>query len=143
MGVTGTGRWREPVLAGMTSTREQISWARCRPVGQRTEPPRIGEVVGLRLAVYGPVVRARVLSAGMAPPADTRPGAEIDWNVWRYRLGRNGAPIERDALGNREIELVDDPWPSVLVETIEGPKLRTETREARLPGSPGWLREKE
>lgn len=144
MADVSTGRWREPIIAGWQNTREQVLWARKRPVSARTAPPGVGETVGLRLAPAGPVVRAKVLRVDMVIPADTRAGVSIDWNVWRYVVKNPvRGPVELDAAGNRAVELVDDPWPSVLVETLDGPKIRTETREARLPGSPGWLRAKE
>jgi len=138
------GRWREPVLPGYLTSEESLRWARCRPPGSRTCPPGVGEVVGLRIQVYGPVVRARVLAAGMDRPADTRAGQEIDWNVWRYLVADpTRGPVVQDEAGNRAVCLVDDPWPNVLLETVEGLKMRICTREARLPGSPGWLRERE
>jgi hypothetical protein len=40
---------------------------------------------------------------------------------------------------NRAVTLHDDPWWNVLIQVLDGPALRVETREARLPGSPGWL----
>jgi hypothetical protein len=138
------GRWREPVLPGYVMDEEALRWARCRPPGSRTRPPEVGEVVGLRMRVYGAVVRAKVLDAEMAPPVDTRPGQEIDWNVWRYVVEDPArGPVVLDEAGNRAVCLVDDPWPNVLLETAEGLRMRTCTREARLPGSPGWLRERE
>lgn len=138
------GLWREPILPGLVTTREQMAWARRRPRSARTDPPGVGEIVGLRLAANGPVVRARVLRVDLDPPADTRPGAEIDWNVWRYVVrDPTIGPIPLDAAGNRAVELVNDPWWNVVLVTLDGPALRTETRESRLPGSPGWLRAKE
>jgi hypothetical protein len=141
------GTWREPIMPDYPTTAEQVAWARNRPAHARTPLPAVGDVVGWRTANYGPVTRAKVLSVGMDRPGDTRPGAEIDWNVWRYMvvLGPNGSrrPYEISARGDRGIELIDDPWPDVLLETLDGPKLRIVTREARLPGSAGWLRGKE
>lgn len=151
------GRWREPIMPDFPTSEAQIRWARCRAPGQRTPLPVVGEIVGLRLANYGPVVRARVTDDGMATPSDTRPGAEIDWNVWRYRTEElyddTGALVVRrpvllppvvGALGgvaHRAVELVDDPWPDVTLKTLDGPVMFTRTREARLPGSAGWLRQ--
>ena len=114
------------------------------PLGLPALGPEAGEVLGLRMAPGVPVVRAKVLRVDMGTPVDTRAGVSIDWNVWRYVVRDPAAgPIELDEVGNRAVELVDDPWPSVLLETLDGPKIRTECREARLPGSPGWLRAKE
>ena len=138
------GKWREPILPGMASTAEQVRWARQRPPQARTPLPGRGDVVGLRLEPYGPVTRAKVLSVDMARPTDTRPGAEINWNVWRYVVTNPArGPRIVSERGDRDVELVDDPWPDVVLETLDGPKLRTVTREARIPGSPGWLRGEE
>jgi hypothetical protein len=144
--VPPVGRYREPVGPGLSNRQEEINWARRRPPGQRASKPAAGQIVGLRLEAGGPVLRAQIVKVRDAPPADTRPGAEIDWNVWRYtlRVGdrrKPAAPVEVDEAGNRAVELVDDPWWDVLAETLEGPRMRVECREARLPGSPGWLAE--
>lgn len=136
------GRWREPIFPGVYTKREQIMWARCRPPADRTSRPRTFQIVGLRLQQGGPVVRARIVSVADQAPEHTRPTDELDENVWRYQLDKNSprrAPIEIDEHGLRAVELVEDPWFDCVVETLEGPKLRTMTREARLPGSSGWL----
>lgn len=142
------GLWREPIMPDYPTTAEQVRWARNRPSSARTRIPAVGDVVGWRAQNYGPVTRCKVISVGMTIPADTRPGAEIDWNVWRYVLKINdphapAAPVAISERGDRAVELVDDPWPDLLLETLDGPKLRTMTREARLPGSAGWLHGKE
>lgn len=121
----------------------RVSELRTRAPSQRTDPPRVDEVLYWRAQAGGAVVRARVLRVDTERPADTRAGAQIDWNVWRYKLRGPGLAPREDALGNREIELVDDPWWNVLLVTLDGPKIWTETREARLPGGAGWLRGKE
>lgn len=144
MNTVVTGRWREPVIDRYPTTREMIAWARCRPLIARTELPVMGEILGWRALASGPTVRARVLTVDLDPPTDTRAGSTIDSNVWRYVVhDPQAGPVMRDALGNRAVELVEDPWPTVLLATLDGPRLRVETREARLPGSPGWLREGE
>jgi hypothetical protein len=133
------GRWREPIIPGYLAGEAQIKWARCRPRHARTSPPEVGQVVGYRAQANGPVVRAKVLRVLDAPPADTRPGSDIDWNVWRYVVPNPATgPLMRDE-ANRAVTLHDDPWWNVLIQTLDGPALRIETREARLPGSPGWL----
>lgn len=134
------GRWREPVIPQLPTSAAQVGWARRRPASERTQIPAPGEMVGLRLAPGGPVTHAQVVSVGMQPPAATRPQDELDHNVWRYKLSHDRRPIDRDAAGNREVELVDDPWPTLRVRTLEGPAMIVECREARLPGSAGWLR---
>lgn len=119
---------------------QAATWARNRPLSARTGPPRVGQVVSVRLNSGGPVVRCKVLRVDTDPPRDTRPGAEVDWNVWRYVVPDPlRGPVVVDTAGNRAVELVDDPWWNVALETVEGPKMRFETREARLPGSAGWL----
>ncbi len=137
------GLWREPVIPDFATTREQILWARVRPPGQRAAKPAAGDVVGLRLGPNGPVLRARVVTVHDTRPIDTRPGVEIDWNVWRYTVpDPTQGPLTNPITGGRMVELVDDPWWDVTLETLEGPKMRVQTREARLPGAAGWIAER-
>lgn len=144
------GRWREPILPGVTRRREEILWARCRPPQHRTPKPQPGQAVGLRLQPYGPVLKATIVEVYDQPPVDTRPGREIDWNVWRFKVlapdkALAAGPrrlVDRSLRGDREIELVDDPWWDCLVSTVQnGVTIRVRTREARLPGDPGYLLE--
>lgn len=141
------GRWREPIIPELPRRHDEIMWARNRPASDRPAKPVVGQIVGLRLEPNGVVRRARIVAVRDERPLDTRPGREIDWNVWRYVTERPGGgvprPVEISARGDRAVELVDDPWWDVTAETAhEGkgmPKLRVECREARLPGDPGWL----
>lgn len=135
------GRWREPVLPGLFHSGEQIAWARNRPPADRPSKPVPGQIVGLRIAPAGAVVRARVVQVHDGPPSAAAVAlAQLDWNVWRWLVKDPARGPELDPLtGARRVELVDDPWWNCLVETLDGPKMRVEVREARLPGSPGWL----
>lgn len=115
-------------------TAEQIAWARRRPPGERTAMPREGQRVGYRHWPLGEVIEARIISVNL----DSRD----DFNVWRFVLDGQGRPVEVG--GQRVMERVDDPWPSVLLDTRSEDGTETnfgmiETREARIEGSPGWL----
>lgn len=122
---------------------ELVAALRTRPPSRRTDKPYVGEVLGWRAQPGGPVVRAKVLRVNDEKPADTRAGMPVDWNVWRYVQPAPGAKPIEDLLGNRLIELVDDPWWDVRLETVDGPPIRVETREERLAGAGGWLRGRE
>ena len=123
-----------PVISGMNLTAETVAWARCRPPEMRTPLPRVGELVLYRKDAHGPAAPAEIVAVDMEN--------DQDWNVWRFKLDPNDskrAPVE-DALGRRVMELVDDPWPDVMLKIKDVPGLHV-CREARLAGSPGWLRE--
>lgn len=102
---------------------------RNRPPHERTKLPEPGQVVGYRHEPHGPVSQAQVIRVDM--------GNRQDWNVWKFatdpRHGEN-RPIEVN--GKRVMVLVDDPWPDVYLRTDYG---HVVTREARAPGSAGWL----
>lgn len=135
------GRWREPVIPGLFHVEDQIRWARNRPHSDRPAKPVPGQIVGLRISPAGVIVRARVIEVRDSPPSAAAVAlSQLDWNVWRWVVKDPTTGPELDPhTGARRVELVDDPWWDCLVETMEGPKMRVEVREARLPGSPGWL----
>jgi hypothetical protein len=114
----------------MNPTSEQRLWAHCRPIEQRTALPHVGYVVGYRHDPCGPVERAVVTQEpDMATEDDPHTHYVItDWATRKPAL---------DALGRRRYALVEDPWPTVRLQTTSHGVI--ETREARLPGSPGWL----
>lgn len=108
-------------------TPEQVQWARCRPIKQRTALPKVGQLVWYRHEHLGTVVEAEVYKVDGSNRGD--------YNVWRFKVDQFGVPVE-DALGQRVMEMVEDPWPDVYVKTPWGNFV---TREARIPGSAGWL----
>lgn len=136
----------------MTLEREVVDRLRCRPEGERRRPPQPGDVVGWRRVQGGPVERATVVSVDSMtdPHAHERDEFEPhgpDPAVWRVRKNPlTSAPVY-GPLGEYLYELVDDPWPNVVLRTdpvrdgdsVKGRREFTITREARLPGSAGWL----
>ena len=115
-------------LANPTSmpvTPELVAWARCRPSHERTPLPRCGHRVWYRHDHHGTVTVAEVERVDMSN--------KDDYGVWRFVLD-NGQPVL--VAGQRVMELVEDPWPDVWLRTDWG---RVVTREARIPGSAGWL----
>lgn len=111
---------------GYPITPEQAQWARCRPVGQRTPVPKVGQKGWYRHHVGGELTPAVVLAVAMDD--------QSDFNVWCFELDDAGAPILID--GVRLMTHVEDPRPSLLLRTQYG---HIETREARLAGHPGWV----
>lgn len=112
---------------GLPMTLNDVLNVRCRSAFMRTDLPYVGQQVKYRHEDYGPLVDAKILSVDMENRGDH--------NVWRYVLDANRIPVELH--GVRVMELVDDPWPSVRLQTVKG--FLVDTREARFPGSPGWL----
>lgn len=112
--------------SGMQLTPEQVAWARCRPPHQRTPWPEPGQRVLYRHDPYGTLTEAVVEHVESSYTGD--------YNVWRFIVDERGQPVVVG--GRRMMEMVDDPWPDVYLQTDWG---RVATREARLDGSPGWL----
>lgn len=115
----------------MSPTSERRLWAARRPADLRTALPHVGDTVGYRHDPCGPVERAAVIAEpDLFTESDPHTHYVItDWATRHPAL---------DALGRRQYALVDDPWPTVRVRTATHGIV--ETREARLPGSPGWLK---
>lgn len=107
-------------------TAEQRDWMRCRPPAWRTSLPEPGQRVRYRHNHGESVVSATILEVNMSDPGD--------YGVWRFVLDAARRPLEVD--GKRVMELVDDPWPTVILDTPFG---RIMTRESRISGSAGWL----
>lgn len=131
-------------------------WAHERRPHERERLPRPGERLLLRETDFGEAVPAVVTAVqDLSSPHDhwhrhgdlerTRGPGEPDQNVWRY-----------DEASNRHV-LKDDPWPWVQVAVIlfredgserlddEGNLMTAAprwSREARVRGSTGWLRER-
>ncbi len=114
-----------PILDGPAHANDGI-WARCRPPRHRNPVPAPGDRVGYRHNPGGPVSQAVV------ERVDT--SNQADFNVWRFVVDEHEQPVIVD--GRAVMELTDDPWPDVWLYTDFG---RVVTREARLPGSAGWL----
>lgn len=114
---------------GIPMTQEDVLAVRCRPPWRRTDLPYVGQRVKYRHEEYGLLVDAEILSVDMENRRDPC--------VWCYIMdpALPGRPLEIN--GIRQMELVDDPWPSVRLATSEG--FVCDTRESRFPGSPGWL----
>lgn len=105
---------------------EQVQRARCRPPHERTRIPHPGERVWYRHDPYGPLAEAEVEAVDVSNVED--------WNVYRVVLDERRYPVEIG--GRRVTEMVEDPWPDLILRTDYG---RVVTREARIDGSPGWL----
>lgn len=104
-----------------------------RPATDRPRIPRPGTAV--RVLVPAPFGGAAVLREGTLISADslTEPGPEPDPNIWEPAVNRSGQRIE-----GRYV-LTPDPWPSLTI--LLDDRRTITTREARLPGSAGWLPE--
>ena len=112
---------------GLPMTPEDVQAVRCRKPWLRTNLPVAGQRVQYRHEEYGPLVDAEILRVDMENRRDPC--------VWKYVV-QDGRPVELS--GVRVMELVDDPWPSVRL-SVTGTSRIYDTREARFPGSPGWL----
>lgn len=140
-------------------TREELDWCRNRPDGVPRPPlPGPGDVVGYRAKPSGPVVAARVheVESLTDPWAHERDAFEPhgpDVAVWRVVTSPETRMPQYDLMrpGSYRFELVDDPWPSIVLciepEQVEqrdgstaqrGTRTYVVTKEARLPGSAGW-----
>jgi len=121
-------RFGAPVIPGLPFTREMVIWARCRPPADRPPLPAPGDEVWFRADAHGPLVPATVLEILI--------GNQQDLSVWRYVVHDPAAGPVLDGEGRPLMELVDDPWPDVVLRVGAS---RHATKEARIAGSPGWL----
>jgi hypothetical protein len=108
-------------------TDAELRWARERPPAERTPIPAAGDEVLYRHDQNGPVERAEVEAV---QPLDDL----YDPNLWTLHADAGGSPLLLE--GRPVMREVNDPWPLLTLRTLWG---RVQTREARLPGSPGWL----
>ena len=103
-----------------------------RRANERPPKPAPGDVVSLRTFPHGPLVEAVV---------EDVLEDENDPNTHQYVVphASRGPVVGPD--GERLRELVWDPWWTVRLKVVDahGATAYVETREARLPGSPGWL----
>lgn len=134
---TGVPGYVHHPASGPLSHEQRHSLAH-RPEALRRKPPPVGAVVGYRHDEGGIVVSATVMWVqDMTQTAAT--GGEFDPNVHRVKMKGPGLP-ERTVLGALALELLADAWPLVKLRTrVGGATLIIDTREARLPGSAGWL----
>ena len=127
-----------------------LAATRARPLAGRTPLPSVGQVVGFRERVAGPVVKAYVqgvesVTDPWAHEHDLFEPHGPDPNVWRVVKDAADQPVyDLMRPGQYRFELVDDPWPSVVVHLRPEPGEKGSnryviTRQARRSGSIGWL----
>jgi hypothetical protein len=130
----GSGRRFNPPGA-IQRTDSDLMRSTMRPRGQRPKLPKIGDLIGVRLKLRGPVVgKCEVLivqSLTRKPPVDA---PEVDLNVWTPAVDSRLRRIPGWSL-------VDDPWPTLRVKTPAGHVY--DIREARIPGAVGWVPEED
>lgn len=124
-------RTNSPRIEGMgVPLPDEVHAARRRPPGKRSPRPGLGQRVWYRHNAHGPLELAEVVEVVVD---------ETDPNTHRFVVGDPvKGPEVHPLTGVRMRELVDDPWWSVRLR-VDGRPGITETREARLDGSPGWL----
>jgi hypothetical protein len=107
----------------------EITFARNRPVSERTPIPEPGDSVFYRREYWDQLpVLATVLKVQSLDDRD-------DPNLWQLVRDSWGKPILDE--GGTRYSRLPDPWPWVMLSLPSGG--RAMTREARLRGSPGWL----
>lgn len=140
MGNTHHPAWRPPL------SHDEAAALRCRPPHLRTEIPAVGDVIGYRDQPNGPIVAATVVEVQAMPEQPTDPLPDpLVWEVVVIPGIFVAAPGEHR---DKHYRLVDDPWPSVVLRVdphrdpdtgaVRGRRMLYQTREARLPGEPGW-----
>jgi hypothetical protein len=113
-------------------TADEVNRARWRPEEHRTPIPDVGDRVLFRPAEDAGLIHATVLEVTYHDPEG------VDWNCWRVRTNpATAAPVYDE---DRQVILDPHPdaWPTLLLK-VDGQASHTMTREARLPGSAGWL----
>lgn len=126
----------ELACRGLPATEAQVAWARSRPAPRRTQVPQIGDEVLYRHDSWDTPVRATV--TGVQPIDDID-----DPHVMQPQTDGAGNVV---LVEGRPV-FVSNPDPWLLVHlTVDARQIpgvigsfTVETREARLPGSPGWL----
>lgn len=116
-----------------------FDWARCRwPLSERTPLPEVGQPGLWHPDKHTEGKPCTVLEVNMQPPTARQIAAgDVDWHVWRFRVDNPLQGPVVDDEGVRIVELVDDPWPDLLLK-VDGMSSHVITREARLEGSAGW-----
>lgn len=116
----------EQACRGLPATPEQCHWAMCRPARHRVKPPMVGDEVLYRHNNWEDPEVARVVWVQPTDDVD-------DPHVMQVQQ-REGRPVLLD--GRPVFVTNPDAWLRVHLRTSHG---IADTREARLPGSPGWL----
>lgn len=121
----------EQACRGLPATLAQRAWAICRPPQRRTPRPKVGDEVLYRADSWHEPIPARVL--WVQPDDDVD-----DPHVMQPQTdGQGGVALVE---GRPVFVTNPDAWLSLkLAVTIDGRIEHPITREARLPGSPGWL----
>lgn len=120
----------EQACRGLPVTPEQQRWAICRPAPRRTPLPAVGDEVLYRHDSWLEPIPAVV--------EWIQPGDDVgDPHVMQPQI-ENGLPV---LVEGRPVFVTNpDAWLSLILRvTLDGAVVRPITREARLPGSPGWL----
>jgi hypothetical protein len=121
----------EQECRGLPVTLAQRAWAICRPFPHRTPRPKVGDEVLYRADSWREPIPARVL--WIQPDDDVD-----DPHVCQVQIDEHGRPTLLD--GRPLFVTNPDAWLSLKLSiTIDGHIEHPITREARLPGSPGWL----
>src|SRR5687768_12960213 len=89
---------------------DDVYRARCRPPLERSRIPQAGDEVLYRHVPHGDLTRAEV------EHVDT--SNLEDWNVYRVVLDGRGYPVAVN--GRRVTEMVEDPWPDLILRTKHG-----------------------
>ena len=121
----------ELAARGLPATPQQVSWAISRPGPRRTPMPAVGDEVLYRHDSWQLPIPAVV--EWVQPDDDVD-----DPHVCQVQTDDKGGVL---LVEGRSVFITNpDPWLSVILRvTLDGHEVRPLTREARLPGSPGWL----
>jgi len=123
---------QERECQGLPATPAQCFWARSRPAPHRVAAPAAGDTMLMRLDKWADPIPARVI--WVQPDDDVD-----DPHVCQVQVDpATGRPM---LLEGRPVFVTNsDPWFKVKVAIeLNGGIAHTVTREARLPGSEGWL----
>src|SRR5690348_6150212 len=126
----------ELAARGLPATPAQVAWARSRPGPRRVPLPQVGDEVLYRHDSWATPVRATVTYVHPLDDYD-------DPHLWQAQTDGQGGHV---LIEGKPVFIANpDPWPllhlSVHAAQVSGMigGFTVETREARLPGSPGWL----
>ena len=126
----------ELACRGLPATPSQSSWAISRPGPRRVPQPQVDDEVLYRHNSWETPVRATVTWVQPADDID-------DPNLWQAQTDGSGGTVLVE--GKPVFVQNPDPWVRVHLAVHAGQVsgmiggFTVETREARLPGSPGWL----
>jgi len=119
------------VFSDLPYTAEDYAWARRRPAPERALIPAVGDEVMYRHDEMGPVFHADVLGVQSLDDVE-------DPNLWYVQTDASGSPVLID--GRKVLARAFDPWPELTLRVyFPGGSREGCAREARLPGTCGWL----